>query len=75
MIEGRVVASRKPKFHINQRVIYKDEICMVQRGRTMSSVPPKDEPRDGYVWVFVPSKGYALSVDERNVKPLPGGHL
>jgi hypothetical protein len=62
-------------FLINQRVIVHDEIGTVQRGASVVDGPPRVEPRDGCVWVYLPSKGYASCYDERNVKPLPGGQL
>jgi hypothetical protein len=64
------------KFLIGQRVIVSDEIGTVQRGPTMTKgKPPPPIKREGYVWVHLPSKGYASEYDERNVQPLPGGQL
>lgn len=64
------------KFLIGQRVIVHDEIGTVQRGPTMVKGPPqRAEPGEGYVWVHLPSKGYASEFSVDNVKPLPGGQL
>jgi hypothetical protein len=65
-------------FLIGQRVIVGDEIGIVQRGPSRLVGPPAEGramPREGYVWVHLPSKGYASHYDERNVKPLPGEQL
>lgn len=62
-----------PKFLINQQVVVGDEIGTVQRGPTLDGGnPPLSEPREGCVWVFMPSKGYANCYAEHNVKPLIG---
>lgn len=71
------MASEK-KFLIGQRVLVGDEIGTVQRGPTMMSSPPMHDAttkREGYVWVHLPSKGYASNFSVDNVKPLPGGQL
>lgn len=67
------------KFFIGQRVIVGDEIGIVQRGPTMVKGPPGHDTsfdrREGYVWVHLPSKGYASDFAIHNVQPLPGGQL
>jgi hypothetical protein len=63
------------KFYINQRVFVGDEIGTVQRGRSMVKGPPMVEPTKGYVWVHLPSKGYASCFSEENVDPLPNGQF
>jgi hypothetical protein len=60
---------------INQRVIVNNEIGTVQTGRSMVNGPPQEEREPGYVWVHLPSKGYACCFAEHNVKPLPNGQL
>lgn len=63
-------------FLIGQRVIVGDEIGIVQRGPMMSKgTPPPIMHKEGYVWVHLPSKGYASQFSEDNVKPLPNGQL
>jgi hypothetical protein len=65
------------KFLTGQRVIVEDEIGTVRRGSTdvVTSNQALDEWRPGYIWVYLPSKGYVSQYDERNVKELPGGQL
>jgi hypothetical protein len=64
------------KFLIGQRVIVRDEIGTVRRTPTQPSDAPVDRSaRPGYVWVFMPSKGYASEYSEDNVEPLPNGQL
>jgi len=66
------------KFLINQRVIVGDEIGTVQRGPShplLGSDYKYQHYRDGYVWVHLPSNGYASQLAVHNVKPLPNGQL
>lgn len=65
-------------FLIGQRVIVGDEIGTVQRGASenVPYVGLRDRgPRDGSVWVHLPSRGYASCYANHNVKPLPNGQL
>lgn len=63
------------KFLIGQRVIVVDEIGTVQRGSSLVRGSFSEEYVEGYVWVHLPSKGYATRHAEHNVKPLPNGQL
>jgi hypothetical protein len=63
-------------FLIGQRVIVGDEIGKVQRGPTLvGDSPVPAQPMEGYVWVHLPSRGYASHFSIDIVKPLPGGQL
>jgi hypothetical protein len=80
-VEGSYEAVRRAgqngkRFLIGQRVIVGDEIGTVQRGRTVGArFVAEDDEREGYVWVYLPSKGYASHYAEHNVQELPGGQL
>lgn len=58
------------KFLIGQRILLNnDEIGTIVK-------PPKGrENKEGYAWVFAPSRGYESQYAEHNVKPLPNGQL
>lgn len=64
----------KHNFLIGQRVIVGNEIGTVVQGQK-DARPKYDWVDDYYVWVHLPSKGYASYYDMNNVKPLPNGQL
>ena len=62
------------EFLIGQRVIVGDEIGTVQRSGLVVA-GGVDDYREGYTWVFLPSKGWASQYANHNVKALPHGQL
>lgn len=65
------------KFLIGQRVIVGNEIGVVHAGKTLTNERQEvdNEQFSGYVWVYLPSKGYASNYSVNNVKPLPNNQL
>jgi len=69
------------QFLIGQRVIVSNEIGTVHAGKTLRNkqghdVQAGENPQTpGYVWVYLPSRGYACHYSVDNVKPLPNNQL